>query len=156
MGRLTTRQDASQRLSCGTGWRRCQTFWQSRATIDTGCIYLILGEIFCCSEMRPPEDGLLEVGPLEVGPPEVGPLEVGLPEISVLEVGPLEVGLPEVSLLEVGSQEVGLLEVGLLEVSLLEVGIDEVGLLEVGEVRRHIAHIYSCQPCLGKLRTEEI
>jgi len=45
---------------------------------------------------------------------------------------------------------------GLLEVGPLEVGLLEVGLLEVGQACRRTAHIYSYQPCFGKLYTEEI
>src|SRR6266567_5943206 len=52
--------------------------------------------------------------------------------------------------------EVGPLEVGPFEVGPLKVGPLKVGPLKVGEVRPRTAHIYSYQPCFGKLRTEEI
>jgi len=115
--------------------------WKFRAFIATGCLYLVLSEIFCFCEVGP-----LEVGPLEVGPLEGGPLEVGPLELSLLEVGPLEL-----SLLEVGP-----LEVGPLELSPLEVGPLEISSLKIGKAQRCITHIYPSQPCVGKRCTEEI
>src|SRR5436853_3529736 len=80
------------RLWCRTRWRPCQPFWKFRLLIDTGCIHLVLGEIFCSYEIRPLEVGLLEVSVLEVGLLEVSVLELGLLEVSVLELGLQEIG----------------------------------------------------------------
>src|SRR4029453_13743516 len=56
----------------------CWVSWKFCVFIATGCIYLVLGKIFCACEDGPLEVGLLEVGLLEVGLLEVGLLEVGL------------------------------------------------------------------------------
>src|SRR5439155_20593163 len=92
----------------------------------------------------------------EVGHFEVGPFKVGLQEGDPLKVGSLEVRLLEVSPIKNGPRKVGSLEVRLLEVNPIKNGTLKFGSLKVGEVRPRTAHIYSYQPCFGKLRTEEI
>jgi len=98
---------------------------------------------------------------LEIGSNKPSYLEVGSLKICSLEISPIKPGVLEVSPLEIGILKVGILKIGhiepgLLEVGSLEVGSLEVSFLKVGKTRRHTTHIHSYQPCLGKLRTEEI
>ena len=73
-----------------------QALWELRVLVDTGCIHLLLGEVFCSYKLRFLEVRSQEVGVLEVGPPEVGSLEVGLEEVGVLEVGQGRRRLPHI------------------------------------------------------------
>src|SRR5262249_14956941 len=67
-------------VSSAARCRLCQPFWKFCVFVDTGCIHLVLGEIFC----------FLEIGSSKLCPGKVGSLKLGRDKVSSLKVGSLK------------------------------------------------------------------